>query len=104
MLRCCAVRAAFPWFAFREVERVRAVGRAQPIDIVKPLPDNMDVPSEAEYAAALALYRTGQFEDAANAFYTLNGDSIAIAMAKRARSLAKSPPLSWDGSTILATK
>jgi len=97
-------RAAVSTLAFREVDRVQVVGRAQPINIFTPLPDGAAMSSETVYTSALALYRKGQFEAATNAFTTLNGDPIAIAMARRARSLAKSPPLSWDGSTILATK
>ena len=97
-------RAAAPKFAFREVDRVRVVGHAQPINIFAPLPEGTDMSREAGYEVALALYRKGQFELAANAFATLEEDPIAIAMAKRARSLASSPPPSWDGWTILATK
>ena len=97
-------RAAAPKFPFREVDRVRVVGHAQPINIFAPLPEGTDMSRETGYEVALALYRKGQFELAANAFATLEEDPIAIAMAKRARSLASSPPPSWDGWTILATK
>jgi adenylate cyclase len=97
-------RAAAQIIAFREVDRIRVVGRAAPIDIFTPLPGGADASRESNYAAALALYREGRFEAAADAFDSLNSDPIAATMAKRARAFAASPPPSWDGSTALTTK
>jgi class 3 adenylate cyclase len=97
-------RAAAQIIAFREVDRIRVVGRAAPIDIFTPLPGGADASRESDYAAALALYREGRFEAAADAFDSLNSDPIAATMAKRARAFAASPPPSWDGSTALTTK
>ena len=97
-------RAAVQTIAFREVDRIRVVGRAAPIDIFTPLPGGADASRESDYAAALALYREGRFEAAADAFASLNSDPIAATMARRARSFAASPPPSWDGSTALTTK
>ena len=96
--------AAAPTLAFREVDRVRVVGRVQPIDIFTPLRVGADMRSETKYADALALYRKGQFDAAADAFACLDDDPIADVMAKRARLLLMSPPSSWDGSTTLETK
>ena len=90
--------------AFREVDRVRVVGRTEPVTLFTPLPDGTDVSREALYAAALALYREGHFCAAVDGFAKLDSDPIAAAMGARARSLATSHPASWDGVTKLATK
>ena len=90
-------RAAVQTIFFREVDRIRVVGRTAPIDIFTPLPGGADGSRESDYAAALALYREGRFEAAADAFARINSDPIAATMAKRARSFAASPPPS--GST-----
>ena len=52
-------RAAAPKFVFREVDQVRVVGHAQPINIFAPLPEGTDMSREAGYEVALALYRKG---------------------------------------------
>jgi adenylate cyclase len=94
--------AAISDVALREVDRVRVVGRADPVVILTPTVSDQN--NEARYATALAFYRNGDFRAAREIFATLQADSIAATMAMRAASFADSPPASWDGTTPLSTK
>jgi adenylate cyclase len=96
-------RAAISDIVVREIDCVRVVGRADPVVIFTPI-DTHDQTSEAQYAAALNLYRNGDFKAAADKFTALKGDAVAAVMAIRASSLAETPPASWDGATPLSVK
>ena len=97
---------------FREVDRVRVVGRANPVRIYEPLgaagagrpaPDD---PRLARFAAALEAFRARRFAAAAETFAALAGDDpVARGFAERARAYAESPPPpDWDGITNLERK
>ena len=96
-------RAALSDPGLREVDRVRVVGRALPVDIFTFIKAD-DESKCAEYAAALDLYRKADFKGAAEQFARLSNDPIAAVMARWAASFAQAPPESWDGATILSTK
>ncbi|MSP88019.1 MAG: adenylate/guanylate cyclase domain-containing protein [Alphaproteobacteria bacterium] len=95
---------------FREIDRVRVVGRTAPVGLLEPL-----APAEAataadraraeSFAAALALWRTGDFAQARAGFAALApADGAAAKFATRAEAMAKAPPRDWDGVTDLREK
>ncbi|MBV8653120.1 MAG: adenylate/guanylate cyclase domain-containing protein, partial [Alphaproteobacteria bacterium] len=103
-----AVGEAVDW---REIDRVRVVGREQPVTILEPLGAAGTLPPEASarsgaFADALALYRAGGFAAAAALFDALAAaDGPSRVLANRARAfLAAPPPESWDGVVSLESK
>jgi adenylate cyclase len=95
---------------FREIDRVRVVGRQQPVGLFEPL-----APAEAAtaadhgkaeaFAAALAFWRAGDFTAAADAFGALAPDDPPAArFAAKAAAFAEAPPTAWDGVTSLTEK
>ena len=98
--------------AFREIDRVRVVGRTGPVRIYEPLDATgagRPAPDEARlasFAAALEAFRARRFAAAADSFAALSGDDpVARSFVERARSYAASPPPpDWDGITTLAEK
>jgi adenylate cyclase len=95
---------------FREVDRVRVVGRDQPVSLHEPLAA-ADAAEPAlrgrveAFAAALALWRAGRFAAAAAAFAALAAaDPVAAAFAARAQGFVAAPPAGWDGTTDLKEK
>ncbi len=98
------------WFLMRELDRVAVKGRAQPVGIYEVIAPPMTA-SEAQhrlvedYAAALTLYRSRRFDEAATAFDKLADDGPAAVMAKRCREyLDQPPPEDWDGVLVLTSK
>lgn len=83
---------------FREIDRVRVVGRAEPVGLYSPH-DERDVPKLADqYARALMDYRAGRFVDAQSVWQSLaDCDRPSSAMAARAQRLAGALPAGWDG-------
>ena len=97
---------------FREVDRVRVVGKSQPVVMMEPLgfrdalPDNA-VAGKTAYAAAFEAYCRRDFSAAETAFEALAeaGDGPARLMAKRARDYQSHPPAAdWGGVTVLDAK
>ena len=99
-------------FLLREIDRIRVVGRQEPVAIFEPLggPDGpisgpaIDLEG---YARATDDYRAGRFQAAAETFTELAraGDKVAASMAARAAALAANPPPGeWDGVTNLDSK
>ena len=88
---------------FREIDRVRVVGREAPVAVFEP---GADMNSSAEFAAALAHYRAGRFADAAKGFKALAdiGDDVARRFAERLEGMGVEPPPDWDGVTNLDSK
>ena len=81
---------------FRELDRVRVVGRAEPVVLFTPQ-DGAGEPDDS-YASALADYRAGCFSDAAARWTALaSEDPPAAAMAARAERLVATTPEDWDG-------
>jgi class 3 adenylate cyclase/CHASE2 domain-containing sensor protein len=101
------VAAAGPGFEFREIDRVRVKGRAKAVAIYEPLGDDHHLsPAGArDFAAALAAYREGRFEEAARRFERLAPlDPTAEIFAGKALALAAAPPADWQPVTALETK
>lgn len=98
------------WFLMRELDRVAVKGRDQPVGIYEVIAPPMTA-SEAQhrlvedYAAALALYRSRRFDEAAAAFDKLADDGPAGVMAKRCREYVdQPPPEDWNGVLVLTSK
>jgi hypothetical protein len=86
---------------------VRVKGRTRPVAIFEPLGADHSLPPAAarDFAAALAAYRAGRFEDAAAGFARLAAiDPTAELFAAKARALAAAPPADWHPVTALETK
>ena len=93
-------RDAFTW---RELDTVRVQGRDEPITVYEPLAEKSKETQEqdlraATYAKGLACWRARDFAKAAELFETAAGhDQPSRYFAKRARTLAASPPpADWD--------
>jgi adenylate cyclase len=103
--------AAGDEIAWREVDRVRVVGRDTPVVLFEPLGLAGEVPPgrwaiAESFAAALAAYRSGAFEAAAAMFEALGtADPPSLVFAARARQFMRAPPPSpWEGVTNLESK
>ncbi len=96
--RACSAGGVPP---FREIDRVRVVGRDAPVAIFEP-----GVAESDEFSAALEAYRCGRFRDAEARLRRLadSGDRVASKFADRCAALAESPPPGWDGVTVLDSK
>lgn len=97
----------------RIIDRVRVVGRDQPVTLYEPLCladetlDSTLALRKEGYEAALALQQAGRFGAALSAFEALaaNGDPAAAKMAERTRHyVTNPPPADWDGVTDLTSK
>ena len=103
---------AVPDFAWREVDRVRVVGRAGAVTIYEPLgpAESTAVADElAQYRQALASYRARDFAAAEMAFAALAAahPDTALYALFRTRSAAfrnAPPPPAWEGATVFVTK
>jgi adenylate cyclase len=102
-------RAAGDAFAWRHVDRVRAKGKQQAIELFELLGRSGEVdPRRLEFAAdyeeALALYRQQRFADAARALEglaaELPGDGSVARLLGLARDFEARPPeADWDGTS-----
>ena len=96
--------------AYREIDLLRVVGRDAPIRVFEPLGPKGQVSSTTlevarYFADALAFYREGRFDAAAEAFAALpNDDPVAGVFAARARDFMTMPPADWDGVHALERK
>jgi class 3 adenylate cyclase len=96
-------------FELREIDRVVAKGRAEPVEIYElldaELPEARRIRRECAptYASALAQYRAGRFTDALPSFDACVDDPAARAMAERCRTMRNAPD-GWDGTWRLSTK
>lgn len=96
------VRQCGPELRFREIDRVRVVGRDTPVRIYEPLGFEIDDERERDleaFAEALAAYRAHEFGEAAAMFGDLaERDPVAAAFVERSWTLlAEAPPDDWDG-------
>jgi len=97
---------------FREVDRVRVVGKSEPVVMMEPLGFTDTLPpdaarAKAAYEAALDDYYRQNFAVAAPAFDALaaDGDGPARLMGARANDYqAAPPPADWGGVTVLDAK
>ncbi len=100
-------------FEWREIDRVRVVGRATPVTLYEPLGKKGDVGADVlrtrdRYEAALALYRAQDFSAAKDAFQKLaaEGDGASGKAVERCdrRMTGLPTPKNWDGVTDLTSK
>jgi len=103
--------AAGDGIEWREIDRVRVVGRQQPESVFEPVAlkgEMTDLQGElnAVFATALAEYRARRFETAVRLFEALaSRDPASKVFAERARRWhANPPPEAWDAVTTLETK
>ena len=96
--------------AFREVDRIRVVGRNAFVDLFEPCALRDDAPPDLtdrldRFAAGLAHYRARRFAEAAEVFDTMDAeDPVARVYLERVRRLTAMPPAEWDGVTTLDKK
>lgn len=93
----------------RELDILRVKGKQEGTRIYELLGELQHIdPSQYTwldtYAAALAEYRLGNFQEAATAFETLLPDPPSEAMHARCLRLMQSPPSTWDGIYTLEEK
>ena len=97
---------------FREIDRVRVVGKTKPVVMMEPLGTGGLIPSGVEatknaYEDALIQYSRRDFTAAVKAFDALavEGDGPARLMARRTRDYQSDPRADdWDGVTVLNIK
>ena len=103
---------AMPGFVWREIDRVRVVGKTKPVTIYEPIGPSASAELAAELArhdAALALYRSRRFDEAEAAFAALGAahPESQIYAYLRTRCVAfraRAPSQDWDGATAFVTK
>jgi class 3 adenylate cyclase len=91
---------------FREIDRIRVVGRDTPATVYQPMDTAGDQDRLQQFDLALSVYRTGNFAEAEVAFRHLaeSGDPVAAKFRGRAEDLRKNPPEEWKGVTDLDSK
>lgn len=108
-------RAVEAHFIGRELDRVRVVGRGEPVavyELVATREDGVDEytgPLLAGFAEALALCRARDYDAALQAFEALaerypNDGPTAVYIERSRRHSVLPPPLDWDGVYQLASK
>ena len=97
--------------AWREIDLIRVVGRAEPVRIYEPLAPKgqeteLQIMHAADYARALARWRSGDFAACVKALsVSAVSDPPSWLLHERAQQLLANPPASaWDGITVLETK
>lgn len=112
-----AVRAQAADLAFVEVDRVRVVGRSEPV-VLHALLGDASLAADAvfqamaaQHAVVLAHYRRGDFGAAAVQLQVLSESSAALPLqalhrflAQRIDQLMANPPEAWDGIFTATTK
>ena len=100
-----AIHEAFP---SRELSRVQVVGKNQPVTVYEPfLPKTFVDRHETlkAFADALQLYYAGDFSKAEAGFRVLaEADPTARIYADRCATLAKAPPVDWQGIWAMTEK
>lgn len=112
-----AVRAEAAELAYVEVDRVRVVGRNEPVRLFALLGDAklaLDtgfVALAQAHAQVLALYRDGDFAAALDALQALRMHADATSLSalhalyvQRLEQLIKHPPMQWDGIFTATSK
>jgi class 3 adenylate cyclase/CHASE2 domain-containing sensor protein len=105
-VRELADAAPGPVIAWRELDRVQVKGREKAVTVYEPL-DAATKVDAAAFAAALALYRAGDFAaaHAKLAAPPLDADPAAASLARRVAALRQSPPgPGWTAVTALDAK
>jgi adenylate cyclase len=109
-----ATRSLVRGFVFRELDRVRVKGRAEPVVIYEPVAESMaaDARMLAEldaYAAALARYRERQWDEALSIFRRLESERpgcrlYRIYVERTEGLLREGPGPDWDGTFAFSEK
>ncbi|HET7232136.1 MAG TPA: adenylate/guanylate cyclase domain-containing protein, partial [Longimicrobium sp.] len=108
-------RAVEPHFVGREIDRVRVVGRKEPVAIYELISLAGDAADEktaallAGFAEALALFRERRFGTALDAFEELamrypDDGPTAVYLDRCRKHAILPPPVDWDGVYQLASK
>ena len=103
---------AIPDYAWREIDRVRVVGKLKPVTIYEPLgpAGSPELAAElAQHRQALASYRERDFAAAEASFAALAAAHPGTALYAYFRSRCAAfrlspPPPTWEGATVFATK
>jgi adenylate cyclase len=92
----------------REISQVQVVGRKEPVRVFEPLTAGEALARRellTRFAAALAAYYTGRFDEAASIFTELQAqDATSAIYAARCRDLAAHPPAGWTGVWVMTEK
>jgi adenylate cyclase len=94
----------------REVDRLRVVGKSQPVRIFELIGERGAVPAEtlerlAAFEKLLERYRRREWDAVLEACRALEGDPVAAVYADRCRKFQQEPPPeSWDFVYDLKTK
>ncbi len=98
-------------YLVREVDRVRAKGKLEPVAIYEVLPPSQAhrLAAREPFAAGLLAYREGEFERALEAFgrclaQAPSDGAAALYVERCERILRRGPPTGWDGVTHLTSK
>ena len=98
-------------FEFREIDRIRVVGRDTPVTIYEPLgaPETVDPDTRklvSTYSEALELFRSRKFGDAAEVFETIaEKDRASVAFLEHCVDFLADPPDEhWDGVIDMTSK
>ncbi len=94
-----------PRFSYRFIDCLQLKGLRRPTELRELVIDTdprfqLKVDSDESYREAYALYRSGNFKGAQNAFLALTDESgleIGTAMAERCEYLLRHPEREWDG-------
>jgi adenylate cyclase len=107
-------RSAGDRFMWRQLDRVRAKGKREPIELYELLGRSGEVTREAlgfaaQYEEALRLYRQRRFQDAIDALEQLTGefpeDLSVSRLLELARQFETRPPgTDWDGVSVFHEK
>jgi len=92
--------------AFREIDRIRVMGRERPVTVYQPLDGPAGAPANGAFGAALTAFRSGDFDEARRAFgdAAAAGDTAARPFLERLDALGRQAPDGWDGVTDLDSK
>ena len=94
----------------REIDRVRVVGKKQPVRIFEPIGEfgevaSGDTDNVIRFHRGLELYRSRQWDGAIQLFETFPDDAVGRIYVERCRAYRQNPPPSdWDGVADLKTK
>jgi len=100
--------------AARFIDRVRVVGRNQPVDLYEPLVERQDISDEMQqecrfYEKGWSLMKQGQYAESLKVMEKLHAlrpnDGLYEVMMNRLKAYVQTPPpLSWDGVYSLKSK
>jgi adenylate cyclase len=98
--------ACGPEHEFRELGKLKVVGRETGICVYEPLHQPIDRAAQEGFSCALGWFRAGDFARAQAAFAALaSQDAVSAKLAVYARAFMQSPPPpDWDGTLELSAK